>query len=54
MFPVGKANCFSDKNAGYFINSGHKTAAEIVSDFGRGGFCCGGGDAATALKLWRR
>ena len=50
MFPVGEANFFSEKNTGVSIDSGHKTAAAIVSDLGRGRFRCGGGGAATALR----
>ena len=43
MSPVGEANCFSKKNTEFLINSGHKIVAVIVSDFGRGGFCCSRG-----------
>ena len=50
MSPVGEANFFSEKKTGFSINSGHKIAAEIVLDFGRGGFLCGRGDATTALR----
>ena len=50
MFPIGDAIFLARKNIGFLINSGHKIAALIVSDFGRGGFRCGGGDAATALR----
>ena len=49
MFPVGEANCFCEKNTGFLMNNGHKTAADIVSKFSRGGFCCGGVDVATEL-----
>ena len=49
MFPVSKAKCFSEKKTGFLSHSGHKTAA-VVSDFGWGGFGCGGGDAAKALR----
>ena len=38
MFAVGWANCFCEKNTAFLINSGHKTAAVIVLDFGRAGF----------------
>ena len=37
------------KNTWFLINSGHKKAAAIVSDFGRGSFGYGRGDAATTL-----
>ena len=47
--PIGKSNLFSDKNTGFSIFSGHKTASAIVSDFGRGGFHCNGG----RMPLWR-
>ena len=51
MFPIGEANFCSKKNTGVLINSGYKTAAAVVSDFGKGGFCCdGGGGASTALR----
>ena len=40
MFPVSEANFFSEKKTGFLIHSGHKTAATIVPDFGRGGFGC--------------
>ena len=43
MSPVGESNVFSEKNTGFLINSGHKAAAAIVSDFVRGGFRYGGG-----------
>ena len=44
MFP------FSDAKKTRFCSySDHKTAAAIVSDFGKDSFGCGGGDAATAL-----
>ena len=50
MFPVGEANFLSKKKTGFLINIGHKTAAAIVSYFGRGGFRYdGGGIAATTL-----
>ena len=56
MFPVSEANNFSEKKTGFSFHSGHKTAVAIVSDFGRGGFGCGGGDGATALRCqwWRQ
>ena len=50
MFPVGKANFCSNKNAGFLVDSGHKTAAAILSDSGKGGFCCVGRDAALAYN----
>ena len=55
MFPVGEAFFFREKN-GFFSDSGHKTAATIVLDFGSGGFVCDGGEGAvTALRcLWGR
>ena len=34
---VSEDNCFSEKKYRFLINSGHKTAVAIVSDFGRGG-----------------
>ena len=49
MFPVSEANFFSEKNTDFLSHSGHKTAAAIVSDFGRGGFGCGRGNGDTAL-----
>ena len=51
VLPVGKANFFCDKNTGFLINSGHKIAAAIVSDFWRGGFRCDGGGASTAVRF---
>ena len=42
MFPVGEAN-FSERKTGFWSYSSHKTAASIVSDFGKGGFGCGRG-----------
>ena len=51
MLPVSKANSFSEKKPGFLSHSGHKTAAAIVLDFGRGGFGCGRGDGDTALRL---
>ena len=56
MFPVSEADfCFVKKNR-FLRHSGHKTAAAFVSDFVWGGFGCGVGDAATALRCycWRR
>ena len=55
MFPVSEA-ILSEKKNGFSSHSGHKTSATIVSDFGRGGFGCGGGDGATSLRCqwWRR
>ena len=40
----------------FLINRDHKTAAAIVSDFGRGGFRCGRGGADAALRClrWRQ
>ena len=43
MSLVDEAIFSSEKNTGFLINSVHKTAAAIVSDFGRGGFRCDGG-----------
>ena len=40
MFPVREANCFSEKKTVFLSHIGHKTAATIVSDFGREGFSC--------------
>ena len=56
MFPAGKANFFSEKKIGFSIHSGHKIVVAIVSDFGRGGFACGGGYMTTSLlcQWWRR
>ena len=51
MFPVGEANFLARKNNGFLINSGHKTAAAIVSDFGRGGFRCGGGGCGYGVTM---
>ena len=43
MFPVGKADLFCKENTGFSINSVQKTAAAIVSDFGRDIFHYDGG-----------
>ena len=43
MFPVGKADFSCKKNVEFSINSVQKTAAAIVSDFGRDSFCYDGG-----------
>ena len=51
MFPVSK-DVFLARKIGSWSYSGHKTASEIVSDFGNGGFGCGGGGyTATTLEL---
>ena len=42
MSLVGEA-IFLARKYGFLSHSDHKTAAAIVSDFGRGGFGCGGG-----------
>ena len=38
MSPVGEAKKLARKNTGFSINSDHKKAAVIVSNFGRGVF----------------
>ena len=50
MFPVREANFFSEIKTGFLSHSGHKTAAAIVSDCGRGNFGCIGGDADMVLR----
>ena len=50
MFPVSEAKFFFVKNTGFLRHIGHKTAADFLSDFGLGGFGCGGGDAATVYR----
>ena len=50
MFPVGQDDFLAIKNTEFLIRSGHKKAAAIVSDFGRGGFHCGMRDVAMALQ----
>ena len=46
----------SEEKPGFSNHGSHKTAAAVVSDFGRGCFCCGGGDGDTLLRCqwWRR
>ena len=39
---------FFVKNTEFLRHSGHKTAAAFVSDFGLGGFGCGGG----GVRAW--
>ena len=51
MFPICEANSFLRGKTGFCSYSGHKTAAAIVLDFGKGGFGCNGRDAATALQF---
>ena len=49
MLPVGEAIFFAREKNGFWNYSGHKTAAAIVSDLGRGGFGCERGYADTKL-----
>ena len=50
MFPYIEVIFFAKRN-GFWGYSGHKTAAAIVSDFGKGIFGCGRGGAAMALQF---
>ena len=47
MFPVSEDVFLARKNR-FLCHSCHKIAAAIVSDFGRGGFGCGGG----GVRIW--
>ena len=49
MFPVSEVN-FLARKTGVLSHSGHKIAAVIVLDFGKGGFDCDGGDGDMALR----
>ena len=46
---IARLNVLARKT-GFCSYSGHKTAAEIVLYFGKGGFGCDGGGAATELR----
>ena len=50
MSPVGKGYLLKQKN-GFSINSVHKTAAAVVSDFGRVIFCCGRGGCGYSVTM---
>ena len=49
--PCWQGHFFSEKNTAFPINSGHKTAAAIVSYFGRGGFSCGRGGCGYRVTM---
>ena len=42
---------FPSVNTGFSSHSGHKTAAAILSDFGRGGFGYGGGGCGDGITM---
>ena len=50
MFPVSKA-IFLARKKGFWSYIGHKTAAAIVSYFGKGGFGCGGGGCGYGVTI---
>ena len=51
MSPFGKFFFLARKNTRFLINSGHKTVAAIMSDFGRGGFHCGWGGVGYGITM---
>ena len=51
MFPISNADFFCEEKTGFWSYRGHKTAAAILLDFGKGGFGCNGRDEAKALQF---
>ena len=56
VLPLSEANLSMDLKNGFLSHSFHKTAAAIVSDFGRGGLGCDVEGGATSLRCqwWRQ